>query len=662
MAEGSSLLSYVREEIFTNVIKTVQKGKDENWLVMVVDSVALRLVSTCCRMTEIVEAGVTIVEALEKSRKPLLEFEAIYLVAPTLENAKMIVADFALKPKYRKIHIFFLDTCPDDVLRETAPLKRVIATCKELSLNFHPAESHVFTLDRPAAIWEAYSKKSSGENIGDIASQIACVCATLGESPIVRYQAGGRPANSKLALLVQQRLDLLRTYNSRMMASASSKKRSQLLILDRNFDLISPLVHELTYQAAAYDLLDIKGNVYSFKFDAANGQTTERKATLDESDEVWVKQRHNHLSVVSENVNVMFREFKKKHEVELGSASSSQMKNLVQSMPQRRSEFAQFSLHLDMATAINKAFSRKIEMCTRVEQNIVMGEDEDGVKIKDYIGQIASVLVDRGISMDNKLRAMMLMVLSLDGLKPNEMQQLFDTSNIPYTRRGAITNLEDLGAVVDSAAQGKKKLKKFKRTKRDFEFKLSRWVPIIKDLMEDAIKNKLSTDDFPATKESAGLGAAAEADDDDEEEVASARKRGGWAKTKQKTAAAAAAEPRGKGGKGAAAAASLADRPRLIVYITGSVSLNEMRSAYEVSKAFPDWDVYIGSGTILKPTSFLDCIEALDSEKPFNPEKGHDDDDDGAIRVVAGSAAPSGGAAAAAAPAKKGGRYAEQTV
>ncbi|CAN0135374.1 unnamed protein product, partial [Ectocarpus sp. 12 AP-2014] len=102
------------------------------WRVMVLDARATRVISSVVGMYDIMEGHVTVVEDLHKARQPFREMEGVYLVAPTAESVEAIKRDFSSPADalYSKVHLFFLERVPPDLLQSIKQCPTLVSRLK----------------------------------------------------------------------------------------------------------------------------------------------------------------------------------------------------------------------------------------------------------------------------------------------------------------------------------------------------------------------------------------------------------------------------------------------------------------------------------------------------------------------------------------------------
>ena len=72
-----------------------------------------------------------------------------------------------------------------------------------------------------------------------------------------------------------------------------------LLLLDRSFDCMTPLLHEYTYQAMVNDLLHVQDERYKYSYTGNNNQTLSKEVLLNDTDPLYKQLKHMHIAELS---------------------------------------------------------------------------------------------------------------------------------------------------------------------------------------------------------------------------------------------------------------------------------------------------------------------------------------------------------------------------
>uniref|UniRef100_A0A6Q2XSZ0 Syntaxin binding protein 3 n=1 Tax=Esox lucius TaxID=8010 RepID=A0A6Q2XSZ0_ESOLU len=524
--------------------------KSEIWKILILDHFTTKLLSSCCNMSDLMKEGITIVEDLYKSREPVPEMKAIYFMTPTAKCVDAFICDFKLKPKYKAAYVYFTDYCSDELFNKMKQsCAKYIRICKEINISFLPQESQVFTCDNPGAFRSIYSphcRQDKGKTLETLAAQIVTLCATLDEYPGIRYKKetvfdDTTLDNAKqLAALVDSKL--AQHYEMDDNGKKKGKTQAQLLIVERGFDPVTPILHELTYQAMAYDLVQIKNDTYKYK----SKDGSEKEALLNENDELWVKLRHMHIAEVSEQIPKLVKEISATKKQPDSKITISGLAQLMKKMPHIRKQVAQ------------------------VSRDLAVGSDVEGQKVKDPMRTLLPVLLHPHNTYD-KIRAVLLYIFSINGTTEENLNKLIQHVKIEEDRE-FILNWKELGVPIISS------LLPLRDRSQEETYNLSRWTPVIKDIMEDAVENKLDTREWPHQSESPA-----------------AWNGSGAVSARQKHKASSQDERR--------------SGSRLIVFVLGGISYSEMRCAYQVTQSVKSCEVIVGSSHIVTPVELLDDIQ-----------------------------------------------------
>ena len=600
----------------------------EKYMVMIVDKHTLKVLSGSCKNYNILEKGITVVEQLEKVRQPVPEFDAIYFLSPLDESINLLIKDFSGKqPMYKRAHVFFSFKLSDTQMETLARASELVNRCgtfAELYLHYVPYESRAFTSDQPLALNGLSSEATATRST----AALLTVCATLKERPVIRFQRGSAGGVcEKVATALKREGDALWGKLEKTGVVPKSQPAT-VLVLDRSADTSALWLHEFFYEAMALDVLDgtsvqwslgledpkedssaqratSVNATFTYDFVSGKGAREKKQAILSDQDDIWSRLRGLHFHQARETLNVEIQEFKKKHSAltsiskgEEGKVLSTEMQlQALRSLPEYQELMGSYWAHIELTGKCDAAVNDlKLMDVTKLEHELCTGLDEDGKEVTavKLLTALTGLLQHGGLADEQKLRLCLLyatqmgdisessvqaLIKSTASLKP-EYQQIFN-SFLGLGLPGA-TRFTSAPKPVHRMQADKNLMKLNKQRCKDATLANSRFVSRVTALSESALTGTLDENEFPFVDG-------------------------------QRPAVRSSLRAPAVAGKSAAAQWGLVSnqaddlKTRLIVFVVGGVTLNELRTTQKLAGNLSA-DIYMGGSTILTPKRLVEIL------------------------------------------------------
>ncbi|CAA0831490.1 SNARE-interacting protein KEULE [Striga hermonthica] len=526
-SEYKSFRQISRDRLLNEMLRSAKTGDSKStWKVLIMDKLTVKIMSYACKMADITEEGVSLVEDIHKRRQPLPTMDAIYFIQPTKENIVIFLSDMSGRsPLYKKAFVFFSSPIARELVghikRDGSVLSR-IGALREMNLEYFAIDSQGFVTDNERALEELFGDEESSRR-GDaclnlMATRIATVFASLREFPMVRYRA----AKSLDPSTVTTFRDLIPTklaaaiWNCLMKYKANpnfpQSETCELLILDRSSDQIAPVIHEWTYDAMCHDLLNMEGNKYVHEVPSKTGGVPDKKEVLlEDHDPIWLELRHAHIADASERLHQKMTNFVSKNKAaqihgsrDGGELSTRDLQKMVQALPQYSEQIEKLSLHVDIAGKLNKIIRESgLKEVGQLEQDLVFGD----AGTKDLINFLR---VKEDVSREYKLRLLMIYAAVYpEKFEDDKISKLMELARLSPDDMTAVYNMRLLEASPDTKKSSivpfslKFDVKKKKHAARkdrpgeEVTWQLSRFYPIIEELIEKLSKGELPKQDYP---------------------------------------------------------------------------------------------------------------------------------------------------------------------
>ncbi|KAI9503014.1 vacuolar protein sorting-associated protein 45 [Coemansia spiralis] len=404
-------------------------ASDNNGMkVLLLDKETTPIISLVATQSYLLTKETFLVDRIEnEQRDTMRHLKCICFIRPTDASIRALV-DELRSPKYGDYYIYVSNILKKSMIELLAENdeSEVVREIQEFYADYFAATPCLFHIGITPSVYPLFAEGHSW-NPGALirtTQGLSALLLSLKKRPNIRYER-----NSTMALKLGQELEYLMDHESSLFGATSRDGQTQLFILDRKNDPVTPLLTQWTYHAMLHDLIGINNGRIDLSY-LPDTRPEIKEVMLSQDQDTFFKQSQ-YLNFgdlgasIKEYVDTYQTKTHSHHQIE----TISDMKRFVEAYPEFRKLSGNVTKHVTLVGELSRFVSeRHLLSVSELEQSLACNEQHNS-----DLKALRSLISNTRVTPENKVRCVILYALRYERAQGNataELKQLLTTNGV----------------------------------------------------------------------------------------------------------------------------------------------------------------------------------------------------------------------------------------
>ncbi|KAK8813121.1 hypothetical protein WA158_002713 [Blastocystis sp. Blastoise] len=499
-ASISDMYTPVRKYI-ENMINSLPDSKALR--VLILDEETMNNVSVVFTQSQILEKNVCLTEKLGSKHENMRHLEAVVYIRATPKNIKLLCEEIK-SPKYKAYNIFFSNFITQDMLSSIAECDSdgVVKQVCEYYDDYILADKDHFTINLDNSLCLCKGGNRSNEEDSMMHRSIDAILGallTLKQKPTIRYQA-----SSSIASTVAKEIDRQINLQSKTTIFDYKQYSCTLLILDRSFDPVTPLLTQLRYQSMLHEFLGVLNNRVIVR---ENGEIKNEYSVSPFEDDFFVAHKWDDYGTLCGEAKKLADSYSVERKQNSNIQSIEDMQRFIETFKSYKTLETSAGKHVSLVADLGDRWKRfNLTPVVTLEQSLANTSNYN-----EQYQQLTALIQDQKVNGADALRLVILYALRYGNSKGNlsALTSMLIKKGVTSEQCAIVEKVMKFKALSKSESEDSNSLFKFKSDAfsgvfsnlvqgfKDMAMELDRYNPPLKSMIQQAQKGKLNDKLYP---------------------------------------------------------------------------------------------------------------------------------------------------------------------